>query len=59
MVKKTNALSREFIIHLSETLKEMLKDRGMAQNELAIRTDVTEKHISNGKLSKTNLCFLC
>ena len=35
MVKNTNGLSREFIIHPGETLKEILEDRGMSQKELA------------------------
>lgn len=47
MAKKMNGLSREFIIHPGETLKEILEDRGMSQRELAIRTDVTEAHISS------------
>lgn len=47
MAVRTNGLSREFIIHPGETLKEMLEDREMTQRELAIRTDVTETHISN------------
>jgi len=54
MVKKMNGLSRDLIIHPGETLKELLEDREMSQRELAMRTDVTEKHISgvvNGKKS--------
>jgi HTH-type transcriptional regulator/antitoxin HigA len=47
MDKKLNGLSREFIIHPGETLKEILKDREMPQRELAIRTNVTEAHVSN------------
>lgn len=47
MVEKTNGLSREFIIHPGETVKEILEERGMTQRELAIRADMTEKHISN------------
>jgi len=47
MVKNTNVLSRDFIIHPGETLKEILEDRGMSQRELAIRTGVTESHISS------------
>lgn len=47
MAKKMNGLSREFIIHPGETLKEMLDDREMTQRELSMRTDVTEKHVSN------------
>lgn len=46
MAKSRNGLSREFIIHPGETLKEVLEERGMTQRELAVRTDVTETHIS-------------
>ncbi len=46
MAQRTNGLSREYIIHPGETLKEMLEDRGMTQRELAIRTDVKEPHVS-------------
>ena len=46
MDRKLNGLSREFIIHPGETLKEVLEDRGMSQRELSIRTDVTEAHVS-------------
>jgi len=46
MAERMNGLSREFIIHPGETLKEMLEARGMTQRELAIRTDVKEPHIS-------------
>lgn len=41
-----SGLSREMIIHPGETLKEVLSDRGMPQQELAARTGVTPKHIS-------------
>jgi HTH-type transcriptional regulator/antitoxin HigA len=47
MAESMNGLSREFIIHPGDTLKEVLEDREMSQRELAIRTDVTETHISN------------
>ena len=47
MAKNMSGLSREFIIHPGETLKEMLEDRGMSQKELALRTSVTEPHISS------------
>ncbi len=46
MAEKMNGLSREFIIHPGETLKEMLEDMNMTQRELAMRTDVKEPHIS-------------
>ncbi|SCW63022.1 HTH-type transcriptional regulator / antitoxin HigA [Ruminococcaceae bacterium YRB3002] len=42
----TIGLSRDLIIHPGETLAEIIEDRGMTQRELAIRTGVTEKHIS-------------
>ena len=39
-------LSRDMIIHPGETLAEAIEERGMSQRELAIRTGMTEKHIS-------------
>lgn len=47
MVKNTSGLYREFIIHPGETLKEVLEQWGMSQRELALRTGVTEPHISS------------
>jgi len=40
-------IRKEFIIHPGETLKEILEDRGMSQKELALRTGVTEAHVSS------------
>ena len=45
-VKKTIGLSPDLIIHPGETLAEILEDREMSQKELAVRTGMTEKHIS-------------
>ncbi len=45
-VQKTIGLSRDLIIHPGETLAEVIEDRDMSQRELAIRTGMTEKHIS-------------
>ncbi len=47
MAKNKSGLSRELIIHPGETLKEVLEERGMSQKELALRTNVTEPHVSN------------
>ena len=44
--KNTAGLSRDFIIHPGETLAEVIEDRDMTQRELAVRTGMTEKHIS-------------
>ena len=52
MMEKMNGLSLDFIIHPGETLKEVLEEYNMSQEELAIRTNFTPKHISeviNGK----------
>lgn len=46
MVERMSGLSREFIIHPGETLKEILEDRHMTQRELALRTGVKEPHVS-------------
>ena len=47
MVKNRSGLSREFIIHPGETLREILEDRGMSQKELALRVGLTEPYISS------------
>lgn len=48
MAKEKNSvgLSRDYIIHPGETLEEIIEDREMTQRELAVRTGMTEKHIS-------------
>lgn len=46
MAENINGYALEFLIHPGETLKEVLEDREMTQNELAIRTGFTPKHIS-------------
>lgn len=52
MVEKMNGLFLDFIIHPGETIKEVLEERQMNQEELAIRTGFSPKHVSevvNGK----------
>lgn len=52
MAEKMNGLSLDFIIHPGETLKEVLEEKQMSQEELAIRTGFSPKHVSevvNGK----------
>ena len=44
--KRSVGLSRDYIIHPGETLAEVIEDRGMTQRELAVRTGMSEKHIS-------------
>lgn len=44
--KNAVGLSRDYIIHPGETLAEVIEDREMTQRELAVRTGMTEKHIS-------------
>lgn len=46
MMEKMNGLSLDFIIHPGETVKEVLEERGMSQEELAIRTGFSPKHVS-------------
>lgn len=56
MATNITGLSPELLIHPGETLSEVLEDRNMNQNELAMRTGVSRKHISqviNGKASIT------
>lgn len=57
MAEKQIGFCPELLICPGETLKEVLDDRNMSRKELAIRTGVTEKHISkviNGKASITS-----
>lgn len=52
MVERMNGLSLDFIIHPGETIKEVLEEKQMNQEELAIRTGFSPKHVSevvNGK----------
>ena len=53
--KNTIGLSRDFIIHPGETLAEVLEDVEMTQRELAVRTGVTEKHVSTVIHGKKNI----
>ena len=46
MMENVNGLSLDLLIHPGETIKEILEDRNMTQEELAIRTDYSAKHIS-------------
>lgn len=51
-MEKMNGLSLDFIIHPGETIKEVLEEKQMNQEELAIRTGFSPKHVSevvNGK----------
>ena len=52
MMEKMNGLSLDFIIHPGETIKEVIEEKNMTQEELAIRTGFSPKHVSevvNGK----------
>ena len=46
MERETIGLSPELIIHPGETIAEAIEDRDMSQHDLAVRTGMTEKHIS-------------
>ncbi len=52
METNITGLSLEFIIHPGETIKELLEENNMSQEELAERTSFSPKHVSevvNGK----------
>lgn len=57
MLKEKNlvGLSPDYIIHPGETLAEVIEDRDMTQRELAVRTGMTEKHISTVIHGKKNI----
>lgn len=46
MMEKLNGSSLDLIIHPGETIKELLEEREMTQEELAIRTEYSAKHVS-------------
>lgn len=45
-MEKSNGLSLDLIIHPGETIKELLEEKEMTQEELAIRTGYSAKHVS-------------
>lgn len=53
--ERTTGSSFDYIIHPGETIFELLADRGINQKELAIRTGMTEKHISTVIAGKKNI----
>lgn len=53
--QKIIGLSPDLIIHPGETLIEILEDREMTQKELAVRTGMTEKHISTVVKGQKNI----
>ena len=40
MLENVNGLSLDFVIHPGETIKEILEDRNMNQEELAFRLNI-------------------
>ena len=46
MMGNVNGLSLDLLVHPGETIKEVLEDKKMSQEELAIRTEYSPKHIS-------------
>ena len=47
MATKITGLSPELLIHPGETLSEVLEDRNMNQNELALVAQFEKKRLSN------------
>ncbi len=46
MMENIYGLSLDLIIHPGETIREIIEDKNMSQDELAIRTNYSAKHIS-------------
>ena len=62
MMENVNGLSLDLLIHPGETVKEVLEDKNMSQEELAIRTGYSAKHISEvvrGKKDISSECHNC
>lgn len=55
MMENMNGLSLDLIVHPGETIKEILEDKNMNQEELAIRTNYSPKHISEIISGKKNI----
>lgn len=46
MMGNVNGLSLDLLVHPGETIKEVLVEKNMSQEELAIRTEYSAKHVS-------------
>ena len=46
MMENVSGLSLDLLIHPGETIKEVLSEKNMSQEELAFRTNYSAKHIS-------------
>ena len=46
MMENVNGLSLDLLVHPGETIKEVLEEKKMSQEELAIRTEYSAKHVS-------------
>lgn len=55
MVTKKNGVSLDLIIHPGETIKELLDEKNMTQEELAIRCGYSAKHVSEVLSGKKNI----
>ncbi len=55
MMEKLNGSSLNLIIHPGETIKELLEESKMTQEELAIRTGYSAKHVSEIISGKKNI----
>ena len=55
MEKKSTGLSLEYVIPPCESLRDILEDRGMSQNILAVRTGMSSKHISDVMNNKASI----
>lgn len=55
MMEKLNGSSLDLIIHPGETIKELLEEKEMTQEELAIRTEYSAKHVSEVISGKKNI----
>lgn len=55
MMEDVSGSSLELIIHPGETIKEVLLDRNMKQEELALRTGFSAKHVSEVISGKKNI----
>jgi len=57
MKTKKEKLFFEILVHPWETLKDILEWEGITQRDLSLRTEISEKHISNIIKGKANVTY--
>ncbi len=57
MMKNVNGVSFDILVHPGETLKEVLEDRHISKEELAIKTEYSTRYIREVVNGKRDISF--